>query len=232
MVFEYMSLSVVENIDCMTRLREAPDNHWDLAICDPPYGIERSGQKLSVNNANPKHNRKHFEDKGWDSAIPSADYFTELRRVSLNQIVWGGNYMTEHLPPSRGWIVWDKGQEGLSMSDGELAWSSFDVPLRRKVLNRVALLMEGTIHPTQKPVALYKWLLTNYAKPGDTILDTHLGSQSSRIAAWDLGFDFTGFELDEDYFKAVCERFADHIAQPKLFTPEAVTVEQSDLFEI
>ena len=227
-----MPVSEVFNIDCMEALREAPNNHWDLAICDPPYGIERSGQKLSVNNANPKHNRKHFEDKGWDSTIPSQEYFAELRRVSRNQIVWGGNYMTEFLPPSRGWVVWDKGQEGLTMSDGELAWSSFDVPLRRKIINRVALLMEGTIHPTQKPVALYKWLLTNYAKPGQTILDTHLGSGSSRIAAYDLGFDFTGYELDKDYFDAQEERFAIHTAQARLFesVPEPIVETQSQLF--
>ncbi len=230
MVLEFMTLSVAENIDCMIRLREAPDNHWDLAICDPPYGIERSGQKLSVNNANPKHDRKYFEDKGWDKRIPSAEYFAELQRVSVNQIIWGGNYMTEHLSPSRGWVIWDKGQDGLSMSDAELAWSSFDVPLRRKTLNRVVLLMEGTIHPTQKPVALYKWLLTNYAKPGQRILDTHLGSGSSRIAAYDLGFDFVGYELDKDYFDAQEERFANHIAQPKLFVPETVISSQDSLF--
>lgn len=221
-------INVAFNRDCLEAMREYEDGTFDLAIVDPPYGIERSGQKLSVSNANPKHNRKYFEDKGWDATIPSADYFAELRRVSRNQIVWGGNYMTEHLPPSRGWVVWDKGQEGLSMSDGELAWSSFDVPLRRKIINRVALLMEGTIHPTQKPVALYKWLLWNYAKQGDKILDTHLGSGSSRIACYDLGFDFTGYELDQDYFQAQEERFARHTAQERLFIPER-KVEQLSL---
>lgn len=222
-------ISETYNTDCLEAMREMPDKAFDLAIVDPPYGIERSGQKLSVNNANPKHNRKYFEDKGWDSAIPSIEYFAEIRRVSRNQIIWGGNYFTEHLPASRGWCVWDKGQEGLSMSDGELAWTSFDVPLRRKTLNRGILNIEGTIHPTQKPVALYKWLLTNYAKQGDTILDTHLGSGSSRIAAHDLGFDFTGYELDKDYFTAQEERFKRHIAQPNMFAPEPI-IETQEAF--
>jgi len=238
MVFEYMSLSVVENIDCMTRLREAPDNHWDLAICDPPYGIgasttnfmrtgKQTGKSWAVSGM-------RYKASEWDVATPSSDYFAELMRVSVNQIVWGGNYFD--LGSTSCYIVWDKDNSENKYADCELAWASFPTAVRKVRIRWHGMLQEdmankeSRIHPTQKPVALYKWLLTNYAKPGQTILDTHMGSQSSRIACWDLGFDFTGYELDEDYYKAGCERFADHIAQPKLFTPEAVTVEQSDLF--
>jgi len=234
MVFEYMSVSVVENIDCMTRLREAPDNHWDLAICDPPYGIGEDGAK--------NHSRGKlalptvYIAKQWDRETVSDEYVSELCRVSRNQIIWGANHFLSKTSPS--WVVWDKLNGDNDFADCELAWTSFKTSVRKFTFRWAGMLQgnmsnkEQRIHPTQKPVALYKWLLTNYAKPGDTILDTHLGSQSSRIAAWDLGFDFTGFELDEDYYKAGCERFADHIAQPKLFTPEAVTVEQSDLFNL
>jgi len=225
--------SIVENADCLAKMRQMPDNAFDLAICDPPYGFDylNSGGR-DTNCTNPKHNRKYFERKKWDVNPPRDEYFLELYRVSVNQIVWGANYFVQYLTPSMGWIVWDKGQHGLTMSDGELAYSSFDKALRCVVINRGVLMQEGgTIHPTQKPVALYKWLLQNYAKPGDTILDTHLGSGSSRIAAYDLGFDFTGYELDKDYFEAQEKRFADHIAQAKLFdAPVLETVEQNNLF--
>jgi len=229
MVFEYMSLSVVENIDCMTRLREAPDNHWDLAICDPPYGIGADKRNaISTIRDNPK-----WKSVNWDASPPSQAYFDELFRVSTNQIIWGGNYFLDKIRrPSRGMIVWDKTIHGNTLADCDLAWSSIESPARIYAENIALTTMEGRIHPTQKSIKLYRWLLMNYAKPGDTILDTHLGSGSSRIAAYDLGFDFTGYELDKDYFEAQEKRFADHIAQPKLFTPEAVNVEQSDLFNM
>ncbi|HHV02313.1 MAG TPA: site-specific DNA-methyltransferase [Bacteroidales bacterium] len=170
------------NEDCMIGMARYSDKYFDLAIVDPPYGIGIDGQKESINK-NPKYSRKHHEKKNWDSSIPDAEYFRELERVSVNQIVWGGNYFVEHLHKgTKGWIVWDKGQHGLTMSDCELAYSSFDCPTRVAVINRVELLKDGTIHPTQKPIKLYKWLLTNYAKPGDLILDTHVGSASSLIA--------------------------------------------------
>ena len=138
--------------------------------------------------------------------------------MSENQIIWGANYFVKHLREGhKGWIVWDKGQHGLTMSDCELAYSSFDVPTRVFVLNRVSLLQEGTIHPTQKPVALYRWIYQHYAKPGDKILDTHLGSGSSRIAAYDVGLDFVGYEIDREYFDKQEERFARHAAQMNLF---------------
>ena len=194
------------NEDCMAGMARYSDKYFDLAIVDPPYGIGIDGQKESINK-NPKYSRKHHEKKNWDSSIPDAEYFRELERVSVNQIVWGGNYFVEHLHKgTKGWIVWDKGQHGLTMSDCELAYSSFDCPTRVVVINRVELLKDGTIHPTQKPIKLYKWLLTNYAKQGDKILDTHVGSASSLIACHEMGFDAVGFEIDEDYYKASLER--------------------------
>ena len=197
-------------------MKDYPDGHFDLAVVDPPYGIRRDGQK-ETNTKNKKHKRKYIEQKSWDKATPSADYFDELFRVSKNQIIWGANYFTQYIPPSMGWVFWDKGQD-LSMSDGELAFTSFNTALRRVKINRAQLLAEGgTIHPTQKPIKLYDWIFDKYAKAGDKVLDTHLGSQSSRIAAWKHRLDFTGFELDEDYFNEGCKRFDNFAAQQRLF---------------
>lgn len=235
-----MPVSEVFNIDCMEALREAPDNHWDLAICDPPYGIgaaesafmrvgKQTGKSLAISGLNYTH-------KIWDE-LPSSEYFTELRRVSINQIIWGGNYFD--LGATSCYIVWDKDNSENRYADCELAWTSFTSAVRKLRFKWHGMLQEDMqnkeqrIHPTQKPVALYKWLLQNYAKPGDTILDTHLGSGSSRIAAYDLGFDFTGYELDKDYFEAQERRFADHIAQARLFEPVVIkeqTEEQDGLF--
>ena len=207
-------ISETYNTDCLEAMRAMDDNHWDLAICDPPYGIGEQGHCRTRK----KHNYTVVHaSKKWDFERPSVEYFQELFRVSKNQIIWGANYFTQFLPASMGWIFWDK-QIGGDFSDGELAFTSQQRALK------VFTQWNGNngiarIHPTQKPVALYKWLLTNYAKPGDTILDTHGGSFSSRIACWDLGFDFTGFEMDKSYFDAAEKRFADHIAQPKLFMP-------------
>jgi len=223
--------SETHQMDCLEYMRGLPDKAFDLAIVDPPYGIDylHSGG-LGTNCVNSKHNRKWHDRKEWDVATPDAEYFTELTRVSANQIIWGGNYFVQHLSPSMGWIFWDKGQD-LSMSDGELAYTSFERALRRIVINRGQLQVEGgTIHPTQKPIKLYKWLLQNYANDGDSIFDSHLGSGSSRIAAYDLGFDFVGVELDKDYFDAQEKRFADHIAQPKLFAPVPVEMKQEVMF--
>jgi len=211
-----LELNQLYNMDCMEGMKQFPDKYFELAIVDPPYGIGIDGQKLSINK-NPKHNRKEHARKEWDSDIPTAEYFRELERVSQNQIIWGANYFVEHLiKGTKGWIVWDKGQHGLTMSDCELAYSSFDCPTRVKILNRVELLKDGTIHPTQKPVALYKWLLMNYAKQGDKILDTHVGSASSLIACYDMGFDYIGFEIDEDYYKAAQKRIEENKAQIRM----------------
>lgn len=205
------------NMDCMDGMKQFPDKFFDLAIVDPPYGLGIDGQKESISK-NPKHNRKQHIRKSWDSSIPDKDYFYELFRVSKNQIIWGANYFVKYLNTgTKGWIVWDKGQHGLTMSDCELAFSSFNCPTRVKIINRVELLNEGTIHPTQKPIKLYEWLLNNYAKPGDKILDTHVGSASSLIACHELGFEYVGFELDTDYFKAASDRLAAVEAQSSIF---------------
>lgn len=209
-----MSIQLL-HADCMEYMATLPDKAFDLAIVDPPYGIARGGQ-VETFTKNPKHKRKSFEKKNWDSKTPDCDYFTELERVSKNRIIWGANYYPQFLKASMGWIFWDKGQD-LSMSDGELAYSSFEKALRRIVINRGQLMLDGTIHPTQKPVKLYEWLLTNYAKAGDKILDTHLGSGSSAIAAHNLGFNFVGTELDQDYYEAALARYNKHIAQGSLF---------------
>lgn len=205
-------------MDCLAAMREMPDKAFSLACVDPPYGIGVDGQKERYDFKNPKHSRKGHTQKEWDKEIPPKEYFEQLFRVSENQIIWGANYFVEHLHEGhKGWIVWDKGQHGLTMSDCELAYSSFDVPTRVFVLNRVALLQEGTIHPTQKPTALYRWIFQRYAKPGDKILDTHLGSGSSRIAAYDAGLDFVGYEIDTEYFDKQEERYQRHISQISLF---------------
>ena len=197
----------------MELMRQFPDKHFELAIVDPPYGINMSGSNLSQRK-NGTQARKFYTEKGWDPAIPNDTYFDELVRVSKNQIVWGGNYFP--LPLSRCWIFWYKMQNDLTMSDGELAWTSFDQPARQFSLHRSKLWAEGTIHPTQKPVALYRWLLHNYAKPGDKILDTHLGSGSIAIACHEKGFDLTGSELDADYFAAMQKRLETAMMQTTL----------------
>lgn len=221
-------ISEVFNGDCMEYMAALPDGYFDLVIADPPYGIGRDGSHKTTS----RHGgRKAHEFKGWDLTMPNKDFFIELFRVSKNQIVWGANYFTEFLPPSMGWVFWDKGQR-ICNSDGELAFTSFERALRVVEYNRIELLFDGTIHPTQKPIALYKWLLTNYAKPGQKIFDPMMGSQSSRIAAWDMGFDFYGCELDGDYFRQGCERFEKHIAKPTLFAPEQMyQFDQQKLFE-
>lgn len=219
-------MNVAYNTDCLAAMREMPDNAFDLAVVDPPYGIGVDGQAERYDFKNPKHSRKGHTQKDWDKSIPPKEYFDQLFRVSKNQIIWGANYFVEHLREGhKGWIVWDKGQHDLTMSDCELAYSSFDVPTRVFVLNRVALLQEGTIHPTQKPTALYRWIFSRYAKPGDKILDTHLGSGSSRIAAYDAGLDFVGYEIDKEYFDKQEERYQRHISQISLFVDGA---EQED----
>jgi site-specific DNA-methyltransferase (adenine-specific) len=210
-------MNTVHLIDCMEFMADIPDKYYELAIVDPPYGIGQDGQKECICK-NPKHNRKEHLKKQWDNNIPDAKYFTELFRISQNQIVWGANYFVKYLTEGhKGWGFWYKGQEGLTMSDGEIFYSSFDVATRIVIINRVELLKQGTIHPTEKPIMLYKWLLQNYAKPHDKIFDSHVGSGSSRIACYDLGFDFEGCELAADYHKAQEERYQSHIKQQSLF---------------
>jgi site-specific DNA-methyltransferase (adenine-specific) len=191
------------------------DNQFDLAIVDPPYGI----------NFAKTHTGKGWvvrENKEWDKEIPKPEYYSRLFRVSKNQIIWGANYMVENLPPSMGWIFWDKGQRNFSLADGELAFTSFDRALRVFEMARGAHKAQddktgGKIHPTQKPVKLYEWLLMNYAKEGDKILDTHLGSGSIAIACHNLGYDLEGYELDKDYYEAANKRLKQHQSQIRMF---------------
>lgn len=199
----------ITNEDNMLLMARYPDNYFDLAIVDPPYGLpERSGK-----DAGKLKNRiiQDMHKKDWDIA-PENKYFEELKRISKNQIIWGGNYFM--LPPSRCMIVWDKCQPWENFSQVEIAWTSFDkVASLFKFDNRTG----HKIHPTQKPVVLYKWLLDKYAKQGDKILDTHLGSGSIAIACHDYGFDLTACELDKEYFDKAMTRINNHIAQQKLF---------------
>jgi site-specific DNA-methyltransferase (adenine-specific) len=210
-------ISEVHNEDCMIGMARYPDKYFDLAVVDPEYGIGMDGQKKSVCK-NPKHNRKEHKRKDWDSSIPSSEYFAELIRVSKNQIIWGANYFTYYLPPTRAWIFWYKGQNDLTMSDGEMAWTSFKTVTRQIEINRFALNQEGSIHPTQKPIKLYDWIYDRYLPQGGKVIDTHLGSGSNRIAANKAGnIDFVGFELDKDYYEAQEKRWKGFIAQTRLF---------------
>jgi len=191
------------NIDCMEYMATLPDKAFDLAIVDPPYGIGIAKNPV----------RQMHAKKDWDKCAPSAEYFDELRRVSLHQIIWGGNYFD--LPPTQNYIAWNKLQPmDFSLAMFELAWCSIQRPAK---MYTQSVIGSGKIHPTQKPVKLYEWLLANYAKPGDRILDTHLGSGSSAIAAHYGGFDFVGCELDTDYYNAASKRFEQATAQLAMF---------------
>ena len=215
-----MSESIALNIDCMEYMATLPDNAFDLAIVDPPYGINMDGGKIGGDN---KGKAQNYAKKSWDKSAPNNLYFLELMRVSKNQIIFGANHFISKIPfDSPCWIVWDKENTG-NFADCELAWTSFKTAVRKFAFRWNGMLQgnmankETRIHPTQKPVSLYEWLLTNYAKEGDRILDTHLGSGSSRIAAYNLGFDFVGCEIDKEYFDKQEERFARHTAQTSLF---------------
>jgi site-specific DNA-methyltransferase (adenine-specific) len=216
-----MAESIVFNEDCIEVMKRYPDNHFDLAVVDPPYGI---GGDSGIQKNEGKFGFKKHRKTNWDVDIPNAEYWEQLFRVSKNQIVWGGNYFTKYLPPKMCWLSWYKEQQDFSFSDFELAWTSFDAKCRQ--FNLIRGFDErgkhyssnnGRIHPTQKPMALYDWIFTNYATEGMKILDTHLGSQSSRIAAYKHGLDFTGCEIDKEYFDAGCKRFEQFKAQLTLF---------------
>jgi site-specific DNA-methyltransferase (adenine-specific) len=210
-------MKVTENIqitneDNMQLMSRCPDNYFDLAIVDPPYGIN-----VNVSMGRRKGDKKSDYHKfaGNDSCIPDSNYFKELKRVSKNQIVWGGNYMTENLRPSSCWLMWDKGfSEDVTFAQFELAWTSFKSSAKKYDKHPS---QQNRIHPTQKPVALYKWILDRYAKEGDKILDTHLGSGSIAIACHDYKFDLIACELDKEYYDAAIKRITNHISQTKLF---------------
>jgi site-specific DNA-methyltransferase (adenine-specific) len=209
----------IYNQDCIEAMRDMKDNQFDLAIVDPPYmdvfvtdnWIGTSAKQKSYKNRQDTLTNKK----------PTENYFKELIRVSKNQIIWGGNYF--NLPISRGWVFWLKGMQDNYFSDGELAWTSFDRVLKCFNFMWSGMLQgdmknkEIKIHPTQKPVKLYEWLLMNYAKEGNTILDTHLGSGSIAIACHNLEYDLTGYEIDKDYYEAAIKRIEQHKSQIRMF---------------
>lgn len=206
-----MSTQTIINADCLEYMKTLPDKSFDLCLTDPPYGIGIDGQKLSY-AANPKHNRKYHEFGGWDDEIPSKEYFDEVFRVSRNQIIWGGNYFVKYLTEGhKGWVVWDKGQHGLTMSDCELAYSSFDFPTRVFVFNRYLIKQDGAQHPTQKPEELMRWCIE--LSGAQTILDPFMGSGTTLVAAKYLGRSATGIEISEKY----CEIARKRLSQQQLF---------------
>jgi site-specific DNA-methyltransferase (adenine-specific) len=206
-----LELNRLYNTDCMEGMKQFPDKYFELAIVDPPYGINAG--KMTMGSG--KH--KFSKDKAWDESIPDEFYFKELFRVSQNQIIWGGNYFTEYLPPSKDWILWDKCNPNLSFAEGELAWVRKGKNLRIYKYYSAQVEDGGKIHPTQKPVKLYAWILKNYAKQGYKILDTHAGSASSLIACYNYKFDYIGFEIDKDYYKAAQKRMDTVMAQVTMF---------------
>ena len=211
----------IYNEDCLQALKAMADKQFDLAIVDPPYGIgmDKTHFKTKSSNAKPTE----YGKKDWDNAIPSKEYFNELLRVSKNQIIWGGNYFVENLTNSSCWVVWDKDNGDSIHADCELAWTSYNTGVRKvKYLwhgmrQQNMKNKEKRIHPTQKPIALYKWLLSEFAKDGDKILDTHLGSGSIAIACWDMGYDLTAYEVDKEYYDNACKRLETHKAQLTLW---------------
>ena len=202
-----MNITNEDNMDLMARYN---DNHFDLAIVDPPYGIDAG--KMTMGSG--KH--EFTKGKDWDSSAPDDKYFNELFRISKNQIIWGGNYFK--LPLNNNWLIWDKLNPNLSFSEAELAWCSIKNNIR--IFKRLSTLPDydgKKQHPTQKPIKLYEWILMKYAKEGDKILDTHLGSGSIAIACHNLGFDLTACELDKDYYNAAIKRIEQHKQQIRMF---------------
>jgi len=213
----------ITNEDNMELMARYPDNYFELAIVDPPYGI---GESSNDNKSRSKLGKsKDYGNKKWDDNAPNEEYFTELKRVSKNVIIWGANHFVENIPNANSscWVVWDKQNGKNDFADCELAYCSFKTAVRKISLKWHGMLQhdmknkEIRIHPTQKPVKLYEWLLMNYAKEGDKILDTHLGSGSIAIACHNLGYDLTACELDKDYYEAAIKRLKQHQAQQTLF---------------
>ena len=227
------AISEVYLMDCVEAMKHYPDKHFDLAVVDPPYGInEAAGKNASRNKGFGRGASKSkkvtfskdYGNKDWDKEPASQEYFDELLRISKNQVVWGANHFISRLPyDSSCWLVWNKDNGDSDFADCELAWTSFKTAVRmlkwrwNGMLQQDMKNKEKRYHPTQKPVALYDWIFKNYAKEGDLILDTHLGSGSSRIAANKANLDFIGFEIDEDYFNDSDKRFYQHVRQLTLF---------------
>ena len=212
------------NMDCMIGMKEFSDNYFDLAIVDPVYGGVTKGGYMQGKGGEHAAKRRDYHLGLWSREKTGSDYFKELLRVSKNQIVWGGNYFCSNLPESQGWIVWDKKHpEGITFADCELAWTSFDVATRifrymwNGMLQEDMKNKEYKIHPTQKPVRLYEWILQNYAKDGDIILDTHVGSGSSLIACRNTNHKYVGFEIDSEYYRLAKKRLDNETAQMNIF---------------
>jgi len=202
-----LPFSEVYNEDCIEVMKRYEDNYFDIAIVDPPYGIDI--------NSSGTHFKEKYEIKDWDKATPNDEYFKELKRVSKNQIIWGGNYFLDRLGNCKCFIIWDKKiAEDMSFAMCEMAWTSFKNGA--KIYNKTATQL-NRIHPTQKPIGLYDWLIDRYAEKGQIILDTHLGSGSSRISANKAGLSFVGCEIDKDYFNAQEKRYKEFISQTRLF---------------
>jgi len=208
--------------NCMDYMKQFPDKYFELAIVDPPYGLERLKRSDSKNNRLENNIHKHPDGltSKWNQK-PSPEYFEELFRVSQNQIIWGGNNFT--LPQTEYFIVWDKLQTVDNFASAEYAWTNIKVPakvFRYSIAQKEIFVRKkqgGKIHPTQKPERLYEWLVANYAKEGDKILDTHVGSASSLVAFHNCGFDYIGFEIDEHYYKLASERLEAVKSQMSLF---------------
>jgi len=207
-------VSEVYLMDCVEGMKHYPDKYFDLAVVDPPYGIGGRFHTHHKEGQSQRHSLSKFTPTKWDDNIPDYEYFTELFRVSKNQIVFGGNYMTNFLPPSRCFIVWDKMTYIPTMSQIEMAWTSFDRNAKMKKINSNN---SERFHPTQKPVELYKWILKEFAEEGQIILDTHLGSGSSRIASNFMNMNFVGFEVNEDYFLKQNKRYEEFVSQSRLW---------------
>ena len=207
-----MDINKIHNQDCLEAMKLMKDNEFDLAIVDPPYGIDAAKMTMGKGSRNDTGKNKK---KNWDKAKPSKEYFIELKRVSSNQIIWGGNYFLDFLYSTRCFLMWDKLDYNSDFASHELAWTSFNKNTKcfRRARNKGN---EQKIHPTQKPVKLYEWLLMNYAKEGDKILDTHLGSGSIALACHNLGYDLTGFELDKEYYDNAIKRIKNHQSQLRL----------------
>ena len=196
--------------DCMDLMKEIPDNWFELAVVDPPYGIKADSMTMGRGSGN---DTGKFKSSGWDTNIPDKSYFTELKRISLNQIIWGGNYY--NLGSARCYLLWDKMDYNSDFASAELAWTSFDKVV--KTFRHARNGKDKRIHPTQKPVALYRWILQNYAKPGQTIIDTHSGSGSLACACHLEKFDFIAIEKDYDYWLASVKRYEELKSQGRLF---------------
>ena len=213
MIYHETEHGILHCGDCLDILPKLADKSVDLVLTDPPYGIGIDGQRESI-NVNPKHNRKQHEFMGWDNSIPHPDTFSNMMRISYNQIIWGANYFISVLSDGhKGWVVWDKGQRGLTMSDCELAYTSFDKPTRIVTANRMQIQIDGAVHPTQKPVFLFEWCLHNYSESGNLILDPFAGSGTTAIACIRLNRKYILIEKEEKYCEIAARRIETELDQ-------------------